>query len=84
MESTRLNSRGQITLPKIIIDRLGLRPGDRVAFLTGKDGGIEMRPIVDLKDLWGSLRADGRYHTIEDMEHGLGAAIEESFRHSSK
>ena len=34
----RISKRGQITIPKDVRERLGLRPGDRLAFTEDKDG----------------------------------------------
>ena len=38
--------KGQVTIPKPIRDRLGLRPGDRVAFEVGLDGAVLLRKAV--------------------------------------
>jgi len=35
---TTVTSRGQVTIPKPIRDRLGFKPGTRVAFSLDKDG----------------------------------------------
>ena len=38
MTTARVTSRGRITIPNQVRERLGLRPGDEVAFV--EDGGI--------------------------------------------
>lgn len=40
MPRATVTSKGQITLPKTIRDRLGLTTGDQVEFLVGDDGSI--------------------------------------------
>lgn len=45
--ASRLTSKGQITIPKPVRDRLGLRPGDEVAFVEGEDGVRVEKRIVD-------------------------------------
>jgi AbrB family looped-hinge helix DNA binding protein len=37
---TTLTSKGQVTIPKPVRDRLGVKPGDDVAFEVGDDGRI--------------------------------------------
>jgi AbrB family looped-hinge helix DNA binding protein len=38
-----LTVKGQVTIPKPVRDRLGLKPGDEVAFEPGPDGGVMIR-----------------------------------------
>ena len=38
--STKVTTKGQVTIPKPIRDRLGIRPGDSVAFEQAPDGRI--------------------------------------------
>lgn len=58
MNTTVLTSKGQITLPKAIRDRLALRQGDRLQVAV-EDGGrvtlqLETRPAID--DVYGMLQ----------------------------
>lgn len=41
-----VNSKGQVTLPKPIRDRLGLKAGDRIAFAIEEDGTLRVTPIT--------------------------------------
>lgn len=55
MEVT-INSRGQVTLPKPIRDRLGLKAGDRIAFTIEDDGRLVVTPLTgSVMDLAGML-----------------------------
>ncbi|MFY9683987.1 MAG: AbrB/MazE/SpoVT family DNA-binding domain-containing protein [Candidatus Sulfotelmatobacter sp.] len=42
--SSRISSKGQITVPQEIRKRLGLRPGDRVEFVAEEDRTV-IRPV---------------------------------------
>lgn len=58
---TRLNSRGQITLPKPLRDALSLKPGDQVNCTLMPDGTILLRAKnKSLVDLAGRLHRRGR------------------------
>jgi AbrB family looped-hinge helix DNA binding protein len=39
-DGNRVTTKGQVTIPKPIRDRLGIAPGDAVAFELAPDGGI--------------------------------------------
>ena len=45
MASATLTSKGQITLPKAVLDRLHLGPGDQVYFVLGADGRFDLIPV---------------------------------------
>lgn len=52
MASATVTSKGQITIPKKVRERLHLGPGDRVEFLIEKGGEVFMRPGKgDIADL---------------------------------
>jgi AbrB family looped-hinge helix DNA binding protein len=58
MSTTTLTSKGQITLPKAVRDRLALREGDRLRVAVGADGRVtlerERQPQVE--EVYGLLR----------------------------
>jgi AbrB family looped-hinge helix DNA binding protein len=61
MPTATLTSKGQITLPKAIRDRLRLGTGDRVDFIVKDDGTVVLRPAtVDVRELKGLLHRKGR------------------------
>ncbi len=65
-----MTSKGQITIPKEIRDRLGVRPGDRVRFRETAEGTIVVEAeATDLMDLFGALSPPrGRHVSVEEME----------------
>lgn len=67
--TTTLTSKGQVTVPREIRDRLGLGPGDKMSFTLLSDGTVVMRPKTRrLADLAGSLTRPGQPRVaVEDM-----------------
>jgi len=52
LEAT-VTSKGQITLPKMLRERLGLKRGSRIRFRVDARGRLQGEPILyDLEDLW--------------------------------
>ena len=66
---TTMTSKGQVTVPREIRDRLGLKSGDKMSFTMLADGTVVMRPKTRrLADLAGSLTRPGQPQvTIESM-----------------
>ncbi|MGB7399033.1 AbrB/MazE/SpoVT family DNA-binding domain-containing protein [Castellaniella sp.] len=64
-----LSSRGQLTIPKIIRDQLGLKPGDNIGCSLLPDGTLILRPKVHhIEDLVGILRRPSQPRVpIEEM-----------------
>jgi len=55
-DATTMTIKGQVTVPRQIRDRLGLRSGDKMAFTLLSDGAVVMRPKTRrLAELAGSL-----------------------------
>jgi antitoxin PrlF len=75
-----LTSKGQITLPKVIRDRLGLEAGDRVDFSVAKDGQLHGRLLKGgVLRLAGIAKpADGRRRTLEEMDEAIALEAAES------
>lgn len=68
-----LSSRGQLTIPKSIRDRLGLKSGDKLAFALLPNGALILRPKTRrIEDLVGILRRPGQPKVpIEEMRVAL-------------
>ena len=69
MPSATLTSKGQLTLPKAIRERLRLGAGDRVDFIVTDDGTVVLRPAtVDVRELKGLLHRRGlKPLSVEEM-----------------
>jgi antitoxin PrlF len=70
MPSATLTSKGQLTLPKAIRDRLRLGAGDRVDFVVRDDGTVVLRPVtVDVREIKGLLHRKGlKPLSVEEMD----------------
>ena len=74
MATSTLTSKGQITVPKEIRDRLHLSTGDRVRFLTDGEGRVVMVPAtISIAELRGCLPAPKRAVTIAEMDEAIAA-----------
>ena len=61
MPTTKLTSKGQITIPRIVRDRLRLRTGDNVEFVVTGEAEAVMRPVTRRVDeVYGALHKPGR------------------------
>jgi antitoxin PrlF len=79
----KVTSKGQITLPAALREKLKLSPGSRVDFEERADGSFVIRRKAgDIRDLYGILRYDGPPVSIEDMNTAIGKAAAESFKRS--
>lgn len=81
MITATLTSKGQITIPKEIREKLSLRAGDRVTFLPTADGGVILRtkklPFERLVGMLG--RSACSPVTVEDMDAGIARRMRKKF-----
>lgn len=72
MPSSKLTSKGQITVPKDVRNALGVQPGDRIAFTIRRDGSVTVAAdTIDVRSLRGKLKSDVRGVTVEDMHDAI-------------
>ena len=65
--TSKVTSKGQTTIPKGIRERLGIKTGDRVAFLL-RDDGVLLRPVKGtLLDLRGSIKPRKRPDDLDEV-----------------
>ena len=68
MSTTTLTSKGQLTLPKEIRDRLHLKAGDKLSCrVVGDDEIVMRRKRLDVSDVIGILHVPGKHATVEEM-----------------
>ena len=81
MRKATITSKGQLTIPKQVRERLGLKPGDRLAFDLDDDAillRVEKRRT--LEELRGSLPAGRGYPSREaEREAARGHVSREAF-----
>jgi antitoxin PrlF len=73
MPSSTLTSKGQVTIPKVIRERLGLGEGDRLEFILDGAGRIVVRPQNRGEGVCGVLRDLARSEpvTVEAMKDAV-------------
>ena len=54
-----ITSKGQATIPKLVRDHLGLKPGDRVKFFIHPDGTVVLLPKLPVSSLRGFVKHRG-------------------------
>ena len=77
MSISTLTSKGQVTIPKNIRERLGLRTGDRLGFCVEQDGTIRVHPITrKVAEVFGLLAEKaGRPHSADETRDKLREAF---------
>ena len=85
-DATTMTTKGQVTVPREIRDRLGLKSGDKIAFTMLSDGTVVMRPKTRrLADLAGSLARPGQLKVaVEDMNPFKAAASTRATRRRAR
>ncbi len=71
MAAATLTSKGQITLPKSVRDRLGVGTGDRIEFVETEQGFLVLPATRDVRALKGLLPKRRKPVTIQDMNRAV-------------
>jgi antitoxin PrlF len=81
MPTATLTSKGQITIPKAVRERLGIDTGDRLSFVVHDDGSVVVRPIAsDVRELGGLLHRPGRRaRSVPGMDRAVGQRMRSKF-----
>lgn len=68
MTTATLTSKGQITLPKVVRERLGVEAGDKVEFVETEPGVFRVIAATrDVRDLKGVVPKPAKPVTVEEM-----------------
>jgi AbrB family looped-hinge helix DNA binding protein len=78
MEAT-LSSKGQVTIPKAVRDRLRINPGDRFKFFFHPDGVIIL-PKIPTARLKGMIPKPARPVSAEQIDRAIEEGATERFR----
>jgi AbrB family looped-hinge helix DNA binding protein len=80
MATAPLTSKGQLTLPKEIRERLGLKAGDKVELVPSGPDRVVMRKrrTVELEELLGSLPTNGISLTLEQIDDAIADVVVET------
>lgn len=71
-----VTSKGQVTIPKEVRERLGARAGRKVRFAVENGDRVVITPVATkLSDLAGMLGKPRRSATLEQMDEAIGRAI---------
>ena len=75
MATATMTSKGQMTVPRVIRERLRIGAGDRLDFVVNEQGDVVVRPakgdITALRGLLSPARPKKRPVTIADMETAI-------------
>ena len=67
-----ITSKGQVTIPKPVRDKLKLHTGDRLDFIVEFDGTVRLVPITaSIKELKGLVPTPKRKLSLEDMDNAI-------------
>ncbi len=88
MPASTMTSKGQVTIPKEIRERLGLRQGDQLVFRFNEQGTLTVEAATPnpLGDLAGLLhhRAGRRAATVDEMDEAVLARARKKFDDETK
>lgn len=71
MTSATVTSKGQITLPKSVRERLGIEAGDRLEFVESEQGFMVVPATRDIRSLRGIVGPPRKPVTLEDMNDAI-------------
>jgi antitoxin PrlF len=71
MASATVTSKGQVTLPKSVRDRLGVEAGDRLEFIESEQGFLVVAATRDIRSLKGIIGRPKKPVALEDMNSAI-------------
>jgi AbrB family looped-hinge helix DNA binding protein len=84
MPVATLTSKGQVTIPAAVRQRLGLKTGDRVDFVLAPDGKVTLTPQrTPFENLRGILRSPRpRPVSVREMDEGIRRTVTTRWKRS--
>jgi AbrB family looped-hinge helix DNA binding protein len=74
MTTSTMTTKGQVTIPLDVRQRLGLDTGDRIEFVEIENGVFAIKPATDdVRLLKGLLRKPAKPVSVEDMNAAIRA-----------
>lgn len=82
MATATITSKGQVTIPKKIRDKLGLQSGDQLSFDIDTDGNITIRPEKGNPDAaYGILHRENQEEfSVDEMESGVAEYFKKKYK----
>ena len=72
MTTATMTSKGQVTIPVEVRQRMGLGTGDRIEFVETEPGEFAIKPAIDdVRSLKGALRKPEKPVSVEDMHAAI-------------
>jgi antitoxin PrlF len=71
MASATLTSKGQVTLPKSVRERLGVETGDRLEFIESEEGFLVVAATRDIRSLKGIVGQPKKPVTLDEMNRAI-------------
>jgi antitoxin PrlF len=75
----KLSSKGQATIPKVVRERLHLKPGDRFKFFFHPDG-VLILPRIPTSQLKGMIPKPARPLSLEEIDAAIEAGATGRFQ----
>jgi AbrB family looped-hinge helix DNA binding protein len=83
MATATVTSKGQVTIPLEVRNRLGIKAGTRLEFVERADGTYELFAATgSVRDLAGMFTRSGPPISVEQMDEAIGDAIVERYKRS--
>ena len=71
-----ITSKGQVTLPKRVRDKLRLKPGDKIDFVLESDGTLRVTPVTtSVTQLKGMLPKPDLPISVEEMNEAVAQMV---------
>lgn len=72
MAEARLSTKGQLVIPKVVREHLGVKQGDQLDFIIRDDGEVTIRPATgDVRELKGILPRPAKAVSLDSMQEAI-------------